>query len=242
MREQLLYYAVKYDGNYQRIKRAIEKEEPWEPITYQGNYVTILDAKYPMKLRRLQYAPWVLFYEGNLSLAKNDGCGIIGSRDTSVFGRDMCVKITNEVKKRYTIVSGLAKGVDGLAHRYALDRNTIAVIGCGLDICYPKENEWLYRQIAQHHLLISEYPKGSKPLAYHFPWRNRILAGLSDCLVVIEAKKRSGTLITVNEALTLDIPIYCVPHDFMKKEGEGCNLLISQGANILVDEDDIRDI
>lgn len=90
--------------------------------------------------------------------------------------------------------------------------------------------------------LISEYPKGSKPLAYHFPWRNRILAGLSDCLVVIEAKKRSGTLITVNEALALDIPIYCVPHDFMKKEGEGCNLLISQGANILVDEDDIRDI
>lgn len=90
--------------------------------------------------------------------------------------------------------------------------------------------------------MISEYPKGSKPLAYHFPWRNRILAGLSDCLVVIEAKKRSGTLITVNEALALDIPIYCVPHDFMKKEGEGCNLLISQGANILVDEDDIRDI
>lgn len=242
MREQLLYYAVKYDGNYQKIKQAMEREEPWKKIEYDGNYVTIFDAQYPMKLRRLQYAPWVLFYEGNLFLAKNDGCGIIGSRNVTPYGREMCEKITRDVKKRYTIISGLAKGVDGLAHRCALDQHTIAVIGCGLDICYPKENAWLYQEIKEKHLLLSEYPKGSKPLAYHFPWRNRILAGLSDCLVVIEAKKRSGTLITVNEALAIDIPVYCVPHDYLREEGVGCNLLISQGANILVDEEDIHEI
>lgn len=242
MREKLLYYAVKYDGDYQKIKKALEKEEPWERITYEEAYITIVDEAYPAKLKRLQYAPWVLFYEGDLTLIDHEACGIVGSRNVSAYGAEMCRIITDILKQKYTIVSGLAKGVDALSHRYALDHHTIAVIGCGLDVIYPKENAWLYEHIRKQHLLLSEYPKGCKPLAYHFPWRNRILVGLSENLIVIEAYKRSGTMISVNEALAIDIPVYCVPHDFLKKEGEGCNLLISQGANILVDEEDIRNI
>lgn len=242
MREKLLYYAVKYDGDYQKIKKAVERNEHWEKITYDGCYLTIVDENYPKKLKRLQYAPWVLFYEGDLSLMDHAACGIVGSRNVSTYGAEMCRIITNILKQKYTIVSGLAKGIDALSHRYALENHTIAVIGCGIDVVYPKENAWLYERIRKQHLLLSEYPKGSKPLAYHFPWRNRILVGLSDQLVVVEARKRSGTMISVNEALAIDIPVYCVPHDFMKKEGEGCNLLISQGANILVDEEDIHNI
>lgn len=242
MREQLLYYAIKYNGDYVKIKRAIETKEAWERVEYDGKFVTILDAFYPMKLRRLEYAPWVLFYEGNIALAKNDAVGIVGARASSSYGRQVCELITQELKKRYTIVSGLAKGIDACAHQQALDKNTIGVIGCGIDISYPKENEKLFQMMKERQLVLSEYPKGSKPLAFHFPWRNRLIAALSNHLIVIEAKKRSGTLLTVNEALALDIPVSCVPHDFMKKEGEGCNLLISQGANILVDMEDIRNI
>lgn len=242
MREKILYYAVKYDGDYHKIKKAIEQQESWERLEYDGKYVTIVDAFYPMKLRKLECAPWILFYEGNIALAKNDAVGIVGARVSSAYGREMCELITNELKQRYTIVSGLAKGIDACAHLHALDKSTIAIIGCGIDICYPKENETLYQRIKSQQLLLSEYPKGSKPLAYHFPWRNRIIAALSNHLIVIEAKKKSGTMLTVNEALALDIPIYCVPHNFLKKEGEGCNLLIAQGANILVDIEDIRNI
>ncbi|MEG2544649.1 MAG: DNA-processing protein DprA [Longicatena sp.] len=239
MKKQILYYALKYDGDWKKIQKAILTNETWNEIVYQGKYTTIVDEDYPEKLRRLQYAPWILFYEGDLALASTQICGIVGSRLCSSFGIDTCIHVVNLLKKRYTIVSGLAKGIDAIAHKTSLDMHTIAVIGCGLDTIYPKENAYLYQQIREHHLLLSEYPNGSKPFAYHFPWRNRIIAALSDALVVIEAKKRSGTLLSVNEALELDIPVYCIPHDFKKVEGMGCNLLLSQGANILIDDEDI---
>ncbi len=137
-------------------------------------------------------------------------------------------------------MSGLARGIDGQAHRSALDQHTIAVIGCGLDVVYPKEHASLYAVMRKKQLIISEYPNGTKPYAYHFPWRNRIIAALSEAVIVVEARRRSGSLLTVNEALELDIPVYCVPHAYLDEAGTGCNLLISQGANILVDEDDLR--
>ena len=239
MREQILYYAVKYDGDYKKIGRAIQQQETWEHIAYKGCYTTIVDADYPSRFRMLEYAPWIVFYEGELSLCEKDSCGIVGSRMVSEKGRCDCIHITNIVKQRYVIVSGLAKGIDGIAHHSSLDKETIGIIGCGLDICYPKENTYLYQEMRTHHLILSEYPYGCKPYSFHFPWRNRLIAALSNCIVVVEARRRSGTLLTVNEAITLNKEVYCVPHDFMKIEGEGCNLLISQGANILVDDEDI---
>lgn len=239
MREQILYYAIKYQGEWQKITEAIGNCEPWTKIAYDHPYITIVDEAYPKSLKRLRYAPWILFYEGDLSLLSHDQVAIVGARKCDEYGVMMCKHVCALLKQSCVIVSGLAKGIDAIAHREALHHKTIAVIGCGIDVCYPKENSWLYQQIRKHHLLLSEYPAGVKPLAYHFPWRNRIIAGLSKAVVVIQARKRSGTLLTVNEALDLNIPIYCIPHTFDDPCGSGCNLLISQGANILVDDEDI---
>lgn len=239
MREQILFYALKYQGEWQRITQAIANQEPWTRMSYEGAYVTIVDEEYPSCLRQLRYAPWILFYEGNPDLWNRKMVGIVGARDSDAYGMSMCAHVTKLLAPRYVIVSGLAKGIDACAHTAAFANSTIAVIGCGLDVIYPRENEALYQRIRKEHLLVSEYPKGTKPLAHHFPWRNRILAAFSKAIVVIQAKKRSGTLLTVNEALELDIPIYCIPHRFQDSYGEGCNLLISQGANILLDDEDI---
>lgn len=240
MRERILYYAVKYQGDWKKIARAIAQKEAWQIIDYPCKYTTIVDDDYPQKLKRLQYAPWILFYEGNLSLCEGKICAVIGSRKVSEQSKQICHQITSVLSKRYTIISGLAKGIDGQAHQSAMHASTIGVIGCGLDIVYPKEHASLYQIMKKRHLIISEYPLQTKPFASHFPWRNRILAALSEAVVVVEAKCKSGTMLTVNEALTLGIPIYCIPHDFMKEEGRGCNLLISQGANMVVDIEDLR--
>lgn len=240
MREQILYYAVKYKGEWKYIQKAIEANEPWEKIEYNGNFVTVLDKEYPEKLRKLQYAPWILFYEGNLALLDRKSAGIIGSRDASEKGVEMCRTLCRHLSNKYVVVSGLAKGIDSIAHQCSLNRGTIGVIGCGLDVIYPKQNEALYKTMRKNHLILSEYHKGVAPLAFHFPWRNRILAALSDVVIVVEAKKRSGSMLTVNEALALDIPVYCMPHAFGDAYGEGGNLLIAQGAGILSDITDIE--
>lgn len=240
MRERILYYALKYQGDWSKIAKAIAQNQNWEYVEYSGTYVTIVDKEYPEKLKKLQYAPWILFYEGNLSLCVKDCCAIIGSRNIKEESKYICEKITTMLSKRYVIVSGLAKGIDGCAHNSALHAGTIGVIGCGIDVVYPKQHLYLYEQIKRHHLLISEYPFGTKPLAHHFPWRNRILAALSEFVIVIEARCKSGTMLTVNEALTLGIPVYCVPQPFLYEQGKGCNLLISQGAEILVDMEDVK--
>lgn len=239
MRKQILYYALKYDGEWQKITKAIAQHEEWNPVAYDGNYITILDEDYPSSLRLLRYPPWILFYEGNKDLLSSYGVGIVGTRQCDAYGISMCKHIVAIVKKKYVIISGVAKGIDACAHSEALDASTIGIIGCGLDVIYPKENYHLYQKLKQHHLLLSEYPNGVKPFAFHFPWRNRLIAALSRAIVVIQAKQRSGTLLTVNEALELDIPIYCVPHSFDSILGKGCNELILQGANILVDDEDI---
>lgn len=240
MREQILYYAIIYDGDWKKIARAIKQKEPWKTVKYDCAYVTIVDEEYPERLRRLQYAPWILFYEGDLALVNKHTCGIVGSRKASAFGYTICSHITNILKEKYVIVSGLAKGIDGCAHYHALDHKTIGVIGCGLDMHYPDDNASLYTEMKKRHLIVSEYPLSSPPYAYHFPWRNRIIAALSDAVVVVEATKRSGSMLTVNEALNLDVPVYCIPHAFHDHMGDGSNFLIAQGANILVDDEDIR--
>lgn len=240
MREKILYFAITYQGEWYKITNAIKTNERWEPVSYQGHYITIDDPEYPEKLKRLACPPWILFYEGDIRLLKEIGCGIVGSRNASVEGIKNCSSITKTLKEKYVIISGMAKGIDAQAHYCALQRKTIGVIGCGLDVVYPKENVVLYQQMRKTQLLISEYPSGTKPLAYHFPWRNRIIAALSEAIIVVEARKRSGSLLTVNEALELSIPIYCVPYGYENEAGKGCNLLISQGAYILYDEEDLK--
>lgn len=240
MRKQILYYAVRYAGDWTKIAQAIKKQEPWNEIPYKGSYVTIVDEDYPNSLKALQYAPWILFYEGNLCFVNEKTCAIIGSRKASPYGLSMCAHITRLLREDHVIVSGLAKGIDSCAHYHALSHKTIGVIGCGLDVIYPKENAELYTCMKKDHLIISEYPYQTKPYASHFPWRNRMIAALSRAVIVVEAAKRSGSMLTVNEALSLDVPVYCIPHAFDDSDGDGGNMLIAQGANILVDDEDIR--
>lgn len=242
LKKQLLAYSIKYKGEYAMIAKAIQMNEEYEDVEYDGNYLTILDNDYPKALLRLKNPPYVLYYEGNLNLLKKEGVAIVGSRIVSNYGASMTKLISNHLKHKYVIISGAAKGVDGLAHQCALDKATIAVLGCGLDIAYPKCNAYLIDQIKKYHLLISEYPKNVAPLKHHFPMRNRIVVGLAKALIVTAAKQNSGTMISVNEALELNMNVYVVPYMFNDQDGIGCNYLIQQGANILCEIDDVDSI
>lgn len=239
-REAILWYSIKYDGDWTKIGNAIKLKENYSIIDYPYRYITIIDDDYPLSFRKLRYPPWIIYYEGNYELIKKKGIGIVGARDCSQEALENTKKITLRLSHRYVIVSGLAKGIDAKAHENALE--TIGILGCGIDTIYPKQNQNLFLKMRKEGLILSEYPMHVKPYAYHFPWRNRLIAALSDSLIVIEATAKSGTMLTVNECLELSKPIYCIPTSFGNKKYLGCNILIRNGANILVDECDIDDI
>lgn len=239
-REAILWYAIQYDGDWKKIGNAIKAYENYSIITYPYAYFTIVDDEYPDAFKKLRYPPWIIFYQGDLGLLKEKGVGIVGARNCSLQALQNTDLIVKRLQSKYVIVSGLAKGIDARAHQNAI--RTIGVLGCGINVIYPKENTFLFERMKYTGLIISEYPMHVKPLAYHFPWRNRLIAALSYSLVVIEASYKSGTMITVNECLELSVPIYCVPTAFQDEKHQGCNYLISNGANILVDIKDVDDI
>ena len=214
----ILYYAICYRGNWQKIAEAIKNKEAYKMVDMEESYITIVDEAYPLAFKRLRYPPWILFYRGNLDILKSESIGIVGSRNCSLQALENTKQVVSILKKKYTIVSGLAKGVDGMAHTCSLDQKTIGIVGCGIDQIYPKENQRLYEEMAKHHLILSEYPPQTPPLRHHFPWRNRLIAALSKNLIVIEANFKSGTMSTVNECLELDVPVYCLPTAFGQKD------------------------
>ena len=195
--------------------------------------LTILDGAYPQRLKEIYLPPIVLFYRGNLSLINQRAVAIVGSRDHSKYAKD-CIHelIPTIVNDGIVVVSGLARGVDTLAHEETLKANgyTIAVIGSGLDVVYPPENSKLYDVIAKRGLILSEYPLQSRPLKFHFPYRNRIIAGLSHGVCVIEAKEKSGSLITANLALSENREVFAVPGSIFSTHSKGSNSLIEAGA------------
>ncbi len=195
--------------------------------------ITILDGAYPQRLKEIYLPPIVLFYRGNLSLLNQRAVAIVGSRDHSKYAKD-CIRelIPLLVNDNIVVISGLARGVDTLAHEETLKANgeTIAVIGCGLDVVYPPENSKLYEVITKKGLILSEYPLQSRPLKFHFPYRNRIIAGLSHGVCVIEAKEKSGSLITANLALTENREVFAVPGSIFSIHSKGTNSLIEAGA------------
>ena len=236
MRKQILYYVLKYKGEYKQIKKAIEKNEEWENIECDENYITILDDEYPKEFFELEDPPYLFFYKGNLDLLKKEKVSIVGSRECSVYANKSCYDLINVLNRDIVIVSGMAKGIDAIAHKTSiqLKNSCIGIIGCGMDIIYPKENKFLYDVIANHHLLLSEYPKGVLPIAHHFPARNRLIAALGKKCYVIEAKSKSGTMITANYALSLNKEIIAFPYRYDDEFGKGCNELIEQGASIFM--------
>ncbi len=236
-RKLLINYAIKYQGNYSLILKAIKNEED---IIINNNVdaITILDDDYPTSLKELKYPPFVLFYIGDRSLLNMTKISIVGSRIVNEYGIQCTEVIVDKLNTKYCIVSGLAKGIDALAHEYALKKHkTIAVLGSGINYVYPKSNNWLYNILKFDHLIISEYPFICEPRKYYFPWRNRIIAALGEKLIVVQAKENSGTMLSVNEALSLNKEIYVIPHPVDDELGVGCNKLIQEGANILLTED-----
>lgn len=207
-----------------------------------SKYITIFDKAYPQKLRETYQAPLVLFYRGNLELLKFPSLAIVGARQNSPYSNEVLQSIIPEVTRHgITTISGLAQGVDSLCHRLTINNSgqTIGVIGTGLNKVYPRCNQELQTEMMNNFLVLSEYFYDDEPRAWHFPERNRIIAGLCDSLVVIEAKERSGSLITANLALQENRNVMAVPGKINAPLSRGCNLLIQEGAKPVLNGHDI---
>jgi len=205
--------------------------------------ITIFDKEYPSQLRSIYDPPLVLYAQGDISLLnKRKMIAVIGTRNPSSESQAKIKRFVPPlVKEDWTIVSGLAYGIDSQAHEQTLRENgkTIAVLGSGFQHVYPKRHLSLYRQISKKGLVLSEYPPNIRPQKYHFPERNRIISGLSEAVLVIEATEKSGTLITVDQGLEQGKEIYVVPGSLLYPQTIGCHRLIQQGAKLVIDIDDI---
>jgi DNA processing protein len=194
--------------------------------------VDILAPDYPLALKEIYNPPLVLHCQGVLSLADN-GLAIVGTRHPTAYGVKATEQLVQELAtSEATIISGLAFGIDTVAHRAALQNKlaTIAVLGTGIDLPYPPENKKLFEQIAREGLLISEYPLNTKPMKWHFPHRNRIITGLSRAVCVMEGALTSGAMITGKLALDQNRDVYALPGQIFSTQAQGPNWLIAQGA------------
>ena len=205
-------------------------------------FVTEKDPEFPSHLRGFPDAPFGLYYRGTLPSDEKPSAGIVGARLCTDYGREMAFYFGRELSKaNVSVVSGMALGIDGFAGRGAISegRNSYAVLGGGADICYPRENVQLYTELCEKGGVISERPPGHKSMPYDFPVRNRIIAGLSDVLVIIEAAPNSGSMITARYALAQGKEVFALPGRVGDRMSEGCNLLIRDGAQMLLSTADL---
>jgi len=248
-REIIIYLAIKYAGDWNAIYQAIKQKElvdeslvKSELQSIKSSVITIIDETYPESLKKIYKPPFVLFYYGDLNLIHmlDKTIAVIGSRHPSSYGLEMTEVITKSlVEEGMMVVSGLAYGVDIKAHQTVIAQQgkTIAILGSGIDLCYPKEHLETYESMKKYHLVLSEYPNHTPANKDHFPWRNRLIAGLARGVFVAEAKKRSGTLITVGYALYLGKDVYVLPHQ--ANTDNSTNQLIKDGAVLVESGQDI---
>ena len=206
------------------------------------NIININEREYPQALKEIYDPPISLYVKGNIEKLNNKNIGIVGCRECTTYGKKSAEYFAyNLSKQNINIVSGLAKGIDSYAHLGSLNTgNTIAVLGNGLDIIYPKENLELANEIIKKGgTIISEYPCGTKPDKMKFPARNRIISGISSGIIVIEAKEKSGTLITVDFALEQGRDVFVVPGNINSINSVGTNDLIKQGARLVTTYEDV---
>jgi DNA processing protein len=248
-REILEYLSLKFNGDWGEIAKIIreKKEINFDDIEevrqeLDTGTLSLIDSTYPQKFKNIPMPPWVIYYKGDISLLNKNIISFVGSRETSQYYLDAVDKIIEEISclnKDIVICSGLAKGIDSCAHLAALKYGlkTIAVLPVGIDECYPKENFKLYEEISQNGLLISEYPKQANVKKEAFTFRNRIITALSDNLVVAEVKNCSGTLASINWALTQGKDIFCIPSPYGEETLN--NIIIKEGAYILTSGEDL---
>lgn len=218
-------------------KKRTDLVEEWNRFqTRKIQFVTREMQGYPKRLLEIPDPPYALYVRGILPPEDKLTVAIVGARECSAYGRHMAEMLSERLAKEgVSIISGMASGIDACAHNGSLrSGKTYAVLGCGVDICYPKQNKELYQKIWEQGGILSEYPPGTEPRAGLFPMRNRIISGLSDIVVVVEARKKSGSLITADLALEQGKEIYAVPGRCVDPLSYGCNQLIHQGAGVIL--------
>ncbi len=204
--------------------------------------VTLLDPQYPPLLARIYAPPPLLFVRGGLAGCREGGVALVGSRDMTPYGRRVTEGLARELAQAgVSVISGLARGVDTVAHQASLNAggHSVGVLGCGLNITYPPENGRLMARLAQEGAVVSEFPLGTRPQAANFPVRNRIISGLSRAVVVVEAGLKSGSLITARHALDQNREVLAVPGPVGTPSSQGCHELIRQGARLLTSAQDL---
>ncbi|MGE7880718.1 DNA-processing protein DprA [Bacillus sp. NPDC094077] len=206
-------------------------------------YITIWDENYPQLLREIQDPPFVLYGKGERSfLDKSNKLAVVGTREPSLYGYESMKFILHPLLEReWLIVSGFAKGIDTISHEVTVrqHRPTIAILGHGLSYMYPKENRRLYEKWEEYILLLTEYPPHYAPKKWYFPKRNRIISGISKGVLVVEAKSRSGSLITADLALEQNREVFAIPGPIFIESASGTNKLIQQGAKLVQNVEDI---
>lgn len=229
------YLCDVQDGFEEKLRKKLVQENVF--------IVTMFDDDYPAKLKHIEGTPYILYCKGDIKAVNDISIAVVGSRKATAYGKWAADKLTGELADYgITIISGLATGIDSIAHRAAIEHGalTVGVIGCGIDIVYPKKNEALYNEIINRGgAVITEYPFGMEPMPGNFPARNRIISGLSDGVLVIEAQEKSGTLITAGHAADQGKDVYAVPGNINSLFSRGTNKLIQDGAKLVMTVDDI---
>lgn len=222
--------------NQEKLRRELEE------LAQRGiRFVTREEPAFPAGLRRWEDGPFFLFVKGQLPLA-GPAVAVVGARKCTEYGRVQAELLGRFLAENQVhVISGMALGVDGAAQRGALEAGgyTCAVLGTGVDVCYPASHRSLYRSLEERGGLVSEYPPGSPPLPYHFPLRNRIICGLADLVLVVEAGIKSGALITADWALEQGKDVLAVPGRMGDSMSRGCNRLIRQGAGMVAEPEDV---
>ena len=257
---RLLDFAMKFDYTDFNIDEMIKitntsgnkgvLKESWQTLTTEWlqekrntqKSISFFSERYPESLKNIAQPPLALFYEGNIDFLEYPSIAMVGARLATPYASQVLYQfIPKLVLENLVIVSGLAKGVDRLSHELAIlaGGKTIAVIGCGLDRCYPKEVSNLFQEMKQKQLVLSEYPLGTPIKKHHFPMRNRIIAGLTQGTCVIEAKERSGSLITAQLALDNGKEVFAIPGEILSGQSSGCHRLIQDGAKCVYRMEDI---
>ncbi len=240
------FYEIPMSQDFFRQREKLDIEECYKNAFLDKNIkiLTYEDEKYPKLLREIPDFPLALYYKGNLDLIDDESnLAVVGSRKATQEAKNALNNIIRGFKgTNLTIVSGLAYGIDAQAHQSAInyDLKTIGVIGCGLDIIYPTQNKKLYEDIiSSFGLVMSEYPQGTQPMPRNFPQRNRIVVGMSKGTLVVEARLKSGAMISANLTLDYNRELMCMPGNLMNPNTEGIYHLIKNGASMVVDSKDI---
>lgn len=250
-----LYYTPKYDflpylspkERQQLEDKSLERAESiYKRCIECGiRILTIEDINYPQILKEISSPPIVLYQKGKNIDLNNEFCiGVVGTRHSTSYGERIATKFCRTLAQEdITVVSGLALGIDSIAARavVSVKKPTIAVLGCGIDIVYPSSNRELYSEVEKYGMIISEYPPGTPPATWTFPRRNRIIAGLSKGVIIVEGSKKSGSLITANFALEYNRDVFAIPRNIDDYGLDGTNYLIKQGAIPMTCVDDLKE-